>query len=331
MDIQEGFEGLTPDLFINAVESATNTPMTGLLSPLPSYINRVYELQTRDGERLIAKFYRPGRWSLEALSDEHKFTIDCAEDEIPVIAPIKLANGDTLSEVNGIYFAVFPKRFGREFEIIDDEDWRRMGRIIARMHIAGEKKPAPARLKLNPLITTQADIDHLLHGNYISPEYVDSFKEVTKKIIDSCKDRFNDLKTIRIHGDCHQKNLIFRPGEGLMIIDFDDMMTGPSVQDLWLLLPDHANRSQNEINLILDGYEQFREFDDPELKLIEPLRAMRIIYFLAWVSKQSKDYNFNTHFPGWGTKAFWKAEISDLFKQLDIIETHLKPSIYFAN
>lgn len=325
----EGFENLTPDLFIHAVETATNNPMTGLLSPLPSYINRVYELQSMDGERFVAKFYRPGRWTLDALIDEHRFVRDCQQDEIPVISPLTLENGKTLSEINGMYFAVFPKRFGREFEIIDDDDWKRMGRVIARMHIAGEKRKAASRLELNPLKSTQKDIEHLLSGNYISPDYVDSFKDVTKKIIDSCKDRFEDVRNLRIHGDCHQKNLIFRPGEGIMIIDFDDMMSGPSVQDLWLLLPDHANRSQTEINLILDGYEQFREFDDAELKLIEPLRAMRIIYFLAWLSKQSNDYQFKKNFPDWGSNAYWKNEITDLYKQLDIIDEHLKPQFNY--
>lgn len=319
----DGFNNLTPDIFINAVESAINIPMTGLLSPLPSYINRVYEMQDMDGRRVIAKFYRPGRWTLDALLDEHGYVKDCEADEIPVIPPMTLANGKTIDDANGIYFAVFPKKFGREFEIMEEEDWKRMGRVIARMHIAGCKKNAPSRLILHPEYSTARDISHLIEGDYISKNYRASFKEATGRILDLCLPLFEGIPHIRIHGDCHQKNLIYRPDEGIMLIDFDDMMTGPSVQDLWLFLPDHANRSQMEIDLILEGYRQFREFDRKELKLIEPLRAMRMIYFLAWLSRQSNDYQFRKNFPDWGSDQFWKNEITDLYKQLHAVEAHL--------
>lgn len=313
------FQNLTPDLFINAVESAIKIPMTGLLSPLPSYINRVYEMQDMDGRRLIAKFYRPGRWSLAMLKEEHTYIMDCHEEEIPVIPPMVLANGATLDQINGIYFAVFPKKMGREFEITEEEDWKRMGRVIARMHIAGCRRGAPSRLKLHPSVSTENDIKALLQGGYISKPYRDSFQDVTRRILEQAVPLFDTVNTIRIHGDCHQKNLIFRPGEGIMIIDFDDMMTGPAVQDLWLFLPDHLNRSRVEIDLILEGYTQFREFDSKELRLIEPLRAMRMIYFLAWLAKQSGDYQFKKTFPDWGSDQFWKNEIADLYKQLQVI------------
>lgn len=313
------FQNLTPDIFINAVESAIKVPMTGLLSPLPSYINRVYEMQDMDGRRVIAKFYRPGRWSLDMLKDEHDYIMDCHGDEIPVVPPMILANGKTLDNANGIYFAVFPKRSGREFEITEDEDWKRMGRVIARMHIAGCRKEAPSRLRLHPSVSTANDIKALLAGTTISKPYRESFQDVTKRILDHALPLFDTIKTIRVHGDCHQKNLIYRPDEGIMIIDFDDMMTGPSVQDLWLFLPDHLSRSRTEMDLILEGYTQFRDFDPKELRLVEPLRAMRMIYFLAWLAKQSNDFQFRKTFPDWGSDQFWKNEIADLYKQIQVM------------
>ncbi len=298
--------------------------MTGLMSPLPSYINRVYELQTVDGTRIIAKFYRPGRWTKEALEDEHQCVLDCADAEIPVISPLELKNNKTIGDADGIFFALFPKRFGREFEIIEDNDWIRMGSLLGRIHNVGCKKEGEHRVILKPEVSTKQDIDHLINGDFITMNQIDGFKNVTSKILETSRELFekNGSEFIRVHGDCHQKNLLHRPGEGLMVIDFDDMMTAPPVQDLWLLLPDHLDNSKKEINLILQGYEHFREFDDKTLKLIEPLRAMRMIYFLAWCSKQKKDYHFQTTFPNWGSEQFWGEEVNDLFKQLNKINEH---------
>jgi Ser/Thr protein kinase RdoA (MazF antagonist) len=317
------YEGLTPDTMIRAVELALGQPMTGLTSPLPSYINRVYEFQAMDETRFVAKFYRPGRWNGDALRNEHEFVHDCEEAEIPVVSPLVLANGDTLDKVGDIRFAVYPKRSGREMEIIDEEDWRRLGRLIGRIHVAGSQKPAPARIKMHSDLSTADDVALLMDGGYVSPSYENAFRKVTSDILTLCKGLFDDVEFIRLHGDCHLKNFLHRPGEGLMIIDFDDMVNGPPVQDLWLLLPDHAHKARWEINLMLEGYEQFREFDDRSLRLIEPLRAMRIIYFLAWCARQSGDYKFKTLFPDWGSDRFWMSEIKDLEQQREIIREHL--------
>ncbi len=320
------FENLTPDRIINEVEKAVDRPMTGLTSKLPSYINRVYELQTKDGTRLIAKFYRPFRWTKEALLEEHGYILDCVADEIPVISPMELSNGSTLGSCNNIYFAVFPKRLGREFEVIEDEDWCRLGRVIARIHNAGAKQKAHSRIRLHPRNSTAEDIRQLLEGGFISSKYADAFKEIGNKIVDISSDLFEDIEFTRLHGDCHRGNILFRPSEGLMIIDFDDMMTGPPIQDLWLLLPEHAEKCQREIQLILEGYEMFRTFNRQTIRLIEPLRAMRIIYFLAWCSKQAGDYQFKNNFPDWGSDGFWQKEIADLGRQLNIIEASIQKS-----
>lgn len=317
--MNDGFASLTPDRLLDAVESAADRPLTGLTAPLPSYINRVYELQTMAGERLIAKFYRPGRWSRAALQDEHDFVLDCAEDEIPVVAPIRLSDGGTIAEYEGILFSVFPKMSGREMELHTEEGWRRLGRLVGRIHLAGCRRTAANRLTMHPESTTLPEMEQLLSGCFMSPHQAERFKEICSRIIDLAVGQFEGIGMQRIHGDCHRANILERPGEGLMVIDFDDMVMGPAVQDIWLLLPGHADQSAFEINLILEGYEQFMEFDDCSLRLIEILRAMRNIYFLAWCSTQVDDYKFRTHFPDWGSETFWQREITDLERQYHVI------------
>lgn len=308
---------------LNAVEQALGEKMTGLATALPSYINRVYEVQTMAGTRLIAKFYRPGRWSREALQDEHDFVGDCAADEIPVIAPLTLPGGGTIREADGIYFTLFPKRYGRQLEINTDEDWLRVGRLMGRVHVAGSRRQAANREDLHPAQSTAKHVQLLIDEGHVAPRYVREFKDATGQILELITDLFDDVEFMRIHGDCHCGNLLDRPGEGIMIIDFDDMMVGPPVQDLWLLLPDRADRCQSELTLLIQGYEQFRDFDDHTCRLIEPLRAMRIIYFLWWCSRQVNDFKFRADHPEWGTDAFWKREVADLAAQLRVIQEHL--------
>ncbi len=316
------FEHLTPEVLLDVVEKASGIPFTGLAIPLPSYINRVYELQTRSGERLIAKFYRPNRWSREALEDEHAFLADCAEAEIPVVSPLKLADGATLGRTDDGFFALFPRRAGREFEFNTGEDLVRAGALIARIHLAGQARTAPARITLHPGRSTKSDLDFIIKGGFVTPELKPVFEDLTSRIVDSITSLFEGTEFIRIHGDCHRGNLLDRPGEGLMAIDFDDMMMGPAVQDLWMLLPDHAGRSRREIDHLIEGYEQFREFDYQSLRLIEPLRFMRIIYFLAWTARQFHDYAFRANHPDWGSENFWQREVSDLNHQFQVIMEH---------
>jgi Ser/Thr protein kinase RdoA (MazF antagonist) len=318
------FSCLGPDQIINAVEEAVGKRMTGFTSPLPSYINRVYELQTMAEERLIAKFYRPGRWSKTAIEQEHQFMRDCSKDEIPVVLPLELSNGMTLNEIDGISFAVFPKRLGREFEILTDEDWRKMGTLIARIHNAGQTRDASERVHLHPLQSTRNDVQQLIEGGFISLQHKTDFNNVCDQIIEIADGLFKNTESIRIHGDCHSGNVLYRPESGIMLIDFDDMMMGPPVQDLWLLLPEYADKCRWEIEQMVEGYEMFRSFDRKTLQLIEPLRAMRIIYFLAWCSRQANDLHFQNNFPGWGSEAFWSIEITGLTNQLHMIIESLK-------
>ena len=241
------FDRLTADVMIDAVEEALGRRMSGLANPLNSYINRVYELAAADGERFIAKFYRPGRWSQQAVQDEHDYVLACAEAEIPVVAPLVLESGATLEEAEGILFAVYRKKRGRELEALTDEDWRRLGRVVSRLHVVGSQEDAHDRIRLRPDFSTRQDVADLAEAGVITPMHRGQFADVTGEILELIPPLFEGMDAIRIHGDCHCGNLLERPGEGILVIDFDDMATGPPVQDLWMLPPTtrmpHVGRS----------------------------------------------------------------------------------------
>jgi Ser/Thr protein kinase RdoA (MazF antagonist) len=317
------FEQLTPDAILTAVEGALGIGLTGLTVALPSYINRVYELRAKDGTKLIVKFYRPGRWSRDAVLDEHRFILDCQEAELPVVAPLVLPGGGTIAEHDGILFSLFPKRSGRQLEINTDSDWQRLGSLIARLHLCGEKQKALHRITIGPRLSTLHDVKELC-DSVVPKNSRDSFYNTTMRLIESSAPMFENLETIRIHGDCHRGNILDRLDEGLLLIDFDDMAMGPPVQDLWLLLPDRATKSVHEIDLFAAGYERFRRFDRAGLRCIEPLRAMRMIYFLAWCGRQKDDFLFKRNFPDWGSDQFWQREVNDLREQLGFVTESLE-------
>ncbi|MFH1760761.1 MAG: serine/threonine protein kinase [bacterium] len=313
------FANLTPEFIFEAVEKACGCGLTGHLRDLPSYINRVYELEDEDGKRIIAKFYRPGRWTQKALLEEHQYLYDCVESEIPVIPPIKFRNGQTLFQQKGQFMAAFPKLAGREFEINTSEEWIRIGSLLGRLHAAGVKRKADNRIHYHPEKSTLKDADHLINKGFVPNHLTGRFKEIIGNIIDFTLPLYNSVDYIRVHGDFHRGNILDRQDEGLMLIDFDDMMMAPAVQDFWLMLPNHLSQSMAEMEWMLEGYVQFMDFDKKSLTLIEPLRAMRIIYFLAWCSTQVDDFQFKSKFPLWGTANFWKNEIDDLTQQYHIM------------
>jgi Ser/Thr protein kinase RdoA (MazF antagonist) len=317
------FERLTPDAILAAVETAAAVRLTGLTTALPSYINRVYELRAKDGTKLIVKFYRPDRWNRTAIEDEHRFVLDCQEAELPVVAPLVLADGETIGDHDGILFSLFPKRSGRQLEITTDADWQRLGSLVARLHLCGEKRKAAGRITIHPRLSTLNDVRHLCEG-VIPEKFRAPYHTTASQIIEVSAPLFENLETIRIHGDCHRGNILDRMEEGLLVIDFDDMAMGPPVQDLWLLLPDRALKSAREIELFRSGYGSFRRFDTASVRCIEPLRAMRMIYFLAWCSRQMHDFQFRQNFPDWGSETFWQREINDLREQLSYIMESLE-------
>lgn len=320
----DGFSELTPHLLIDGIESFTGDRYTGHTNPLASYINRVYEVEREDGVKMIVKYYRPGRWSLDAIYDEHDFILDCMEDEIPVVPPVEFNNQSTIAQWNDYIFALFPKKSGPMLEINSDEEWIRAGELIGRIHSTGSKFDSEFRMILDPENSTERFIDNLLAGNHINEANKKPFEEITRKITTLIKPLFADFEKIRVHGDCHRGNIIHRPGEGFMIIDFDDMGVSVPIQDLWMLLPDRLDRARREMDLLLEGYEKFRDFDYRSLRLIEPLRAMRIIYFVEWSSRQVGEHHFVKNHPDWGTDIFWRNEINDLEVQYHEILDSLK-------
>ena len=324
-EMSSDFSLLTPDRVLDAVEQALAQRCTGVIRPFTSYINRVYAVEMESGEHVVAKFYRPGRWRPEALADEHDFVRACAAEEIPVIAPLTFADGETLGVIDGIAFALFPRRGGRPIEPADPGDamWGRLGALLARIHRVGEVAPAPSRLTLHPMASTAADLDYLLAGEFLDAREKARLESFEAALLDAAEPLFCGCETIRLHGDCQHTNVLERPDTGIFLIDFDDMMNGPPVQDLWMLLPGRPAEVPEELEQLLEGYETFRAFDRSSLRLIEPLRAMRMTYYLAWCARQSHDAAFRLNHPDWGTRGFWAKELSELESQLAVIQDSL--------
>ncbi len=309
------FSELTPDRVIELTEATLGRRCTNLCRPLTSYINRVYDLEMEDGGWVVAKFYRPGRWSREALQDEHAFVRELAAQELPVVAPLAGLNGATLQAHDGLCFALFPKRGGRPLDEPTEAQWLELGRLLARVHAIGALHPPRDRLELGPHQSTARHLDFILRLDFPRAALRDRFEATVRGLIGLIAPLFADVEKLRIHGDCHRANILCRPGEPFHLIDFDDMALGPAVQDLWMLLPGHVRDSRRELNLILEGYETFRTSDALDLRLIEPLRAMRFIHFTAWCARQKADGGFARLLPGWGDETFWQQEIGDLERQ----------------
>ncbi len=317
------FSGLSPDRVLQLVEQALGKPASNVCRPLGSYINRVYDVQMDDGTWVVPKFYRPGRWSRDALQDEQDFLTELSAAEIPVVAPLRGADGQLLHEQHGLTFAVFPKKGGRALEEPTPDQWKELGRLLARLHIVGEQHAPRDRVHLHPEISTGQHLDFILEGDFPSDAIRDDYADVADDLIERIAPFFDDLATTRLHGDCHRANILGRPGEPFFLIDFDDMCMGPPVQDLWMMLPGHQRDSRVELDLLREGYETFRELEPGTLRLIEPLRAMRIIHYTAWCARQKRDGGFARVAPDWGTAAFWRQETADLQRQRQEVEDAL--------
>jgi Ser/Thr protein kinase RdoA (MazF antagonist) len=310
---------------MQAIERAWELQLDGSLFPYPSYVNRVFGLREETGTEYVAKFYRPGRWSQKAISEEHDFLSDCAVAEIPVVQPLVTPDGGTLGELelaedeqNSSYtFTLFPKRAGRVFDAEEDSDWLRLGRLLGRLHAVGRKRPAIHRTVCTPAETTARYVRELISTRLVHPDIEDDYVAICDQALRWITPQFAGVELQRVHGDCHRGNILVHPDKGLLLIDFDDMMMGPVVQDLWLLLPGSHHDSGREIGLLLEGYENFQPFPLATLRLIEPLRFMRMIHYEVWCARQRHDVSFTAHFPGWGSRAWWSKEVEDLRQQLD--------------
>jgi Ser/Thr protein kinase RdoA (MazF antagonist) len=320
----EDFQQLGPDRVLNLVEKVLGIRCNNLFRTLNSYINRVFEIETVDKVRMVVKFYRPGRWSKEALLDEHKFLLDLVGQEIPVIAPLVFPNGETIAESGNLFFSVFPKVGGRSVDEFNDDQWLQLGRLLGRVHRVGETAKAEHRITMVPHRSTQEQLAYLLQSPCVPDEMKPPLEEAALAIIADIQPLFSEMESIRIHGDCHFSNVIQRPGESFYLIDFDDMAMGPPVQDIWMLLPGEVDESFVELDLFLEGYETFRPFDRRSLRLIEPLRAMRFIHYMAWCAHQVEGDGLTRAIDGFGSGEYWRSEIADLIDQRErIAEGHL--------
>jgi Ser/Thr protein kinase RdoA (MazF antagonist) len=318
-----GFDALSPDVAVKAVEAAFDLELQSVITTYPSYVNRVYGLVDVDGIPYIAKFYRPGRWSREALEEEHRFTRELADEEFPVVSPLPDADGDTLAEViveNGddempFRFALFPKRGGRLFDAEGDEAWLRIGALCGRLHSIGGRDKAPHRQIILPQISTRSHLESLDIDDIVPADLRNEFRDIVEETLGTIIPSFEGLPMIRLHGDLHRANILDRGDEGLLLIDMDDMSVGPAMQDLWLLLPGRRHEVGKELALLSEGYESFRPFPWEQVRLMEALRFMRMIHFIAWCARQRRDRDFHHHFPDWGSRGWWLRELEDLRDQ----------------
>ncbi len=316
------YDNLTPDVILDAIESM-GFAVDGSLFPLNSYENRVYQIGLNEGDDLIAKFYRPLRWTDEAILEEHHFSHELAEQEIPVIAPLKI-NGQSLFIFKGYRFALFPKRGGRSPELDNEEHLEWLGRFMGRLHAVGRT----ARFQHRPTLTVKRlgyDSYHYLIENHFIPDYLQhNYCLVVEEILQKVSNRFEacEASNIRIHGDCHPGNILWTP-KGPHFVDLDDTMMGPAIQDLWMLLSGDQGQMEKQLKVIMEGYNMFSSFDSAELSLIEPLRALRQLHYSAWLARRWDDPAFPLHFPWFNTPRYWEDHLNDLRQQNMLLDEHI--------
>lgn len=317
-ELTDRFIRMSPEHVFDAVELG-EVRCTGRYIVLNSYENRVFSFEMEDDSYIVAKFYRPGRWSRETILDEHRFIAELAEAEIPVARPFVHGNGTTLGEWEGILYAVFPRVRGRTPQELNGDEIDVVGRLLARLHNIGAAAEAPHRVRLTPRTYGLDNLAYLADGGHIHPEAKANYVQTAEILIKRIEPLFVGVPMQRIHGDCHLGNLI-QVREGMAFLDFDDMVTGPVVQDLWMLLPSFDEYGQRDRERFIDAYEQFRPFDHDQLRLIEPLRALRYIHYAAWIARRWDDPLFKRVFAHFGTLRYWQQETNDLREQIARID-----------
>lgn len=304
------FDELTPDRVLTAVESAGFEP-TGHCSPLTCLENRVYDVRLEGGQHVIAKFYRPNRWTRAGILEEHRFLADLQEAEIPVCAPLAFPDGDTLHSVESIHYALWPRVGGRAPDEFDDEQLEMLGRLLARIHNVGAAADAPNRLRLEPNTSALEPLAFLEKEGFLPETVRRRYRAVVETVAGIYAERSEGVPVHRIHGDCHAGNLL-RGDDGWCFLDFDDFVVGPAVHDVWMMLPGRDSEGSRQRSLLIEAYEQFRPFDRRWLGLVEPLRAFRFIFYAAWIAKRWRDRAFPSAFPHFGTAEYWENETRDL-------------------
>lgn len=328
-DLNRSFTHLTPDQILQSVEKL-GYRTTGRMIPLNSMENRVYQIEVEDTRTyyVVVKFYRPGRWSVEQILEEHQFTLELLNEEIPVVAPL-VFNQQTLFQLeeSGIHYALYPRVGGRIPSELSEEQLQVAGRFMARIHAVGKLKEAKYRITLNPATYGLSSLELLQQGQFIPLPFALPYQDLVKEICDKISPLFEKTPMQRIHGDFHLGNLLWGD-QGPMILDFDDMVTGPCIQDLWPMIPGRDPETLQQRNILISAYETMNDFDDFSLKLIEPLRALRLIYFSAWIAKRWKDDSFRRVFCNFGTDYYWQDQIHILKEQLFFINQLSQPSSF---
>ena len=313
------FAGLTPEVVLDAAASV-GLDVDGRLFALNSYENRVYQVG-RTGGMLVLKFYRPARWSNAQIDEEHRFTAELAVAELPVAAPVQL-EGRTLFEYQDFRFAAFPWMAGRAPELDAPEARQIFGRTLGRIHQIGAQRPFQVRPRLGIQRLGWEARRQVLAGGLL-PEYLhERYESVSATLLEKVEQAFleaGEVRDIRIHGDCHMGNLLWNE-RGPVLVDLDDCAMGPRVQDLWMMLSGSGSEQQRQWAELLEGYQQFTDFDFREVRLIEPLRALRMIHHAAWVSHRWLDPALPRAFPWLGEARYWEGYLRDLLEQVETVD-----------
>lgn len=309
------YEKLSPDLILDAVET-TGLEVSGGLFNLNSYENRVIQISLDDAPPIIAKFYRPDRWTDDQILEEHSFSLALAAEEIPVIAPEQIDN-QTLFEHEGFRFALFKRSGGRWPELDIPENLQWIGRFLGRIHQLGCASRFQHRPSINPRTFGREQVSWLLKSGRLPAHLEQRYEQITNEALTIVEGLFDNIQPfqLRLHGDCHPGNILWTD-EGPHFVDMDDCRNGPAVQDLWMLLSGDPDEMRRQLDAVLEGYEMFRYFDQQEASLIEPLRTLRMIHYAAWLTKRWDDPAFPVAFTWFGSNAYWEEHLRMLEDQI---------------
>jgi len=310
------FYSLMPDTVLASVEEA-GARTTGLCYALNSLENRVYEIELEDRSRVVAKFYRPGRWSFDAIMDEHRMLAALVDQEIPCCAPTPFSDGETIHTTqDGIFFSIFPKIGGRSPDELHSahDHYAQIGRLLARIHNVGAGIELKHRPDISPKVYGTDRLELILSKASIAPGVSARYVAAVQALVVLGDQMYRGVECIPLHGDCHRANLLH--DQQWFFLDFDDMGIGPAVQDLWLLLPGRASECAAELEQMLEGYEQFREIDPGTIRLIELLRGLRYVRYAGWVAERWDDPAFKRAFPAWGSDRYWEGQTADVMEQV---------------
>ena len=313
------YQALTPDLILTAIETLGIYPETGLLA-LNSYENRVYQFRCDRGQRYVVKFYRPERWSDQQIQEEHDFSAALTEQEVPIATPV-IIDGRSLHEYQGFRFALFPSIGGRAFEVDNLDQLESVGRFIGRIHQFSKQADFIYRDTLSPQLLGDESLKWLKESGHIPAGLALPYFTVVEQILEKASAMWQpkDYTNIRLHGDLHPSNILWTP-DGPGFVDLDDAKMGPAVQDLWMMLAGDRPQQILQLEVLLEAYEEFCEFDTRELQLIEPLRAMRMLHYNAWLSRRWADPAFPMNFPWFAEDKYWEQQILAFKEQLAALD-----------